>query len=69
MSGIRATRLIRAQLPSVHIIGLSMFEEAEQAAAMVAAGAAAYLTKSAAADALVAAIRNCVGPRGESAEP
>jgi signal transduction histidine kinase/ActR/RegA family two-component response regulator len=69
MSGIRATRLIRAQLPSVHIIGLSMFEEAEQAAAMVAAGAAAYLTKSAAADALVAAIRKCVGPGGESAEP
>jgi signal transduction histidine kinase/ActR/RegA family two-component response regulator len=69
MSGIRATRLIRAQLPSVHIIGLSMFEEAEQATAMVAAGAAAYLTKSAAADALVAAIRNCVRPRGESAEP
>jgi PAS domain S-box-containing protein len=66
MNGIEATRIIHAECPAVQVIGLSMFEEAEQAKAMRAAGAAAYLTKSDAAEALVAAIRTCVGAGRES---
>ncbi|MCE5279330.1 MAG: PAS domain S-box protein [Planctomycetaceae bacterium] len=63
MNGIEATRMIHSQMPHVHIIGLSMFEKVEQAAAMRAAGASDYLTKSGASEALAAAIRACVGPR------
>ena len=61
MSGIEATRQILAAFPAIRVIGLSMFEEAEQAAAIRAAGAAAYLTKSGAADTLIAAIRDGFG--------
>ncbi len=34
MNGVEATRAIRAELPDVQVIGLSMFEESERAAAM-----------------------------------
>ncbi|HYL82057.1 MAG TPA: response regulator, partial [Candidatus Acidoferrum sp.] len=61
MNGIEATRAILAECPAVRVIGLSMFEEVEQAQAMQDAGAVAYLSKSGAADALVAAVRACVG--------
>jgi PAS domain S-box-containing protein len=61
MNGIEATRAILAECPAVRVIGLSMFEEVEQAQAMRDAGAVAYLSKSGAADALVAAVRACVG--------
>ncbi|MCE5325442.1 MAG: PAS domain S-box protein [Planctomycetaceae bacterium] len=60
MNGIEATRAIHSQTPQVCIIGLSMFEQADQAAAMRAAGACNYLTKSGASDALAEAIRACV---------
>jgi DNA-binding NarL/FixJ family response regulator len=66
MNGIEATRAIRAECPAVQVIGLSMFEEGEQGKAMRDAGAVHYLTKSAAADALVTAIRACAEPRGKS---
>jgi len=59
MNGVEATRLIRARYPTVRVIGLSMFEEAEQGQAMRTAGAAAYVSKSRAPEALVAAIRAC----------
>ncbi|MCE5325970.1 MAG: transporter substrate-binding domain-containing protein [Planctomycetaceae bacterium] len=57
MNGIEATRILHAELPNLPIIGLSMFEQEEQAKAMIDAGAAEYLTKSGPSDALVAAIR------------
>jgi two-component system nitrate/nitrite response regulator NarL len=57
MDGIEATRLIHQELPDVSIIGLSMFEESEQSAAMRRAGACAYLTKSGDLEALLAAVR------------
>jgi len=57
MDGIEATRIIHEELPEVRIIGLSMFHEGEQRAAMREAGAVDYVTKSDAADALIAAIR------------
>gem|GEM_PF-1221084 len=55
MSGIEATRAIHAALPGVAIIGLSMFEDQEDA--MRQAGAAGYLAKTGASSNLLAAIR------------
>ena len=66
MNGIEATRVIHAELPNVRVIGLSMFEETQQAVAMRNAGAVYYLTKSDASDVLVAAIRTWADPRRES---
>jgi two-component system nitrate/nitrite response regulator NarL len=61
MSGIEAARVIHSELPGVGIIGLSMFEEAEQAAAMCEAGAVGYFSKSASFDSLLAGIRDAAG--------
>ncbi|MGA2377847.1 MAG: response regulator [Spirochaetia bacterium] len=58
MNGIEAARAIHAELPRTRIIGLSMSEESEQAAAMRSAGAVHYLSKSASLDRLLAAIRD-----------
>jgi len=57
MSGIDATRQIRSEFPQIEVIGLSMYESEEQAAAMRRAGARAYVSKSASYDTLLAAIR------------
>ena len=57
MSGIDATRVIHQELPDVRVIGLSMFREGEQAAAMREAGAVDYIDKGGPADALTRAIR------------
>jgi signal transduction histidine kinase/CheY-like chemotaxis protein len=57
MDGIQATRIIHAEHPDVYIIGLSMYEEADRASAMLAAGASAYLTKSGSFDLLLSTIR------------
>jgi len=59
MDGVEAARMIHASFPEVAIIGLSMFDDPVQEAAMREAGASAYLTKSASLPALVAAIRSC----------
>jgi CheY-like chemotaxis protein len=56
MDGIEATRRIKAQLPQVRVIGLSMHEDANMRKAMCAAGAGDYLRKDASSDKLVAAI-------------
>jgi PAS domain S-box-containing protein len=58
MNGIEATRAILAELPDTHVIGLSMYDEADRAAEMLAAGATAYLSKSGPANALLGAIRS-----------
>lgn len=57
MSGIEATRLIRTQHPTVQVIALSMFDEADRANAMREAGATLYLNKSGPVEAVVGAIR------------
>ncbi len=62
LDGIKATRQIHAEFPVIQIIGVSMFAEAELAAAMRDAGAVNYLTKSGPSDAVIAAIRACVRP-------
>ncbi len=59
MDGLEATRVIRHDLPEVRVIGLSMYEEAERADAMLAAGASMYLTKTCLTQDLIAAIRSC----------
>lgn len=60
MNGIEATRRIRAELPEVNVIGLSMFEEADRAEAMREAGACTYLSKAVSSEILLSAIRNLV---------
>ncbi len=61
MNGIEVARVIAKELPEIKIIGLSMHEKEDMADAMLEAGAAAYVTKSAASDTLTATIRECVG--------
>ncbi len=58
MTGLEATRRIKERWPGICIVGLSMYEEADRAGAMLAAGASAYLAKSGDTDALLEAIRN-----------
>ena len=64
MNGIDSTKIIHREMPAIRIIGLSMFEEGEQATAMRDAGAAAYLTKSGPSEALIGAIRKCIRDLG-----
>jgi len=59
MNGIQATRIIHSELPDVRIIGLSMFQEGEQAQAMREAGAVGFVTKSGPSEDVIAAIRSC----------
>ena len=59
LNGIDATRQIHADCPGVQVIGLSMFGATEQTAAMQQAGAVGYVSKSAPAEELLAAIRAC----------
>jgi CheY-like chemotaxis protein/anti-sigma regulatory factor (Ser/Thr protein kinase) len=61
IDGIEATRILHAEMPGARIIGLSMYESADRAAAMLSAGACAYVTKSGKAAELLETIR-CVKP-------
>lgn len=60
MNGIDATRIIHKEMPGICVIGLSMYLEGDQAAAMLNAGAVKYLTKSGPAEDLINAIRSGV---------
>lgn len=60
MDGIEATKRIKADRPDIVIIGLSVLQSEETDQKMRAAGAAAYLTKDNAADALCKAIEGAV---------
>lgn len=57
LDGIEATYCIHQGLPSVRVLGLSMHDEENTAAAMVVAGAAGYLVKTTSPAKLIAAIR------------
>ncbi|MBI5510399.1 MAG: PAS domain S-box protein [Deltaproteobacteria bacterium] len=59
-SGVDVTRIIRAELPGVRVVGLSMHDEADMAVAMRKAGAVAYLTKDGPIDAVIEAVRGAV---------
>ncbi len=60
MNGIEATRIIHAENPDIKIIGLSMFDAADQAEAIRQVGAAAYLKKSGNRNELLQTIRSVV---------
>jgi DNA-binding NarL/FixJ family response regulator len=57
LNGIEATRAIVAEQPGIRVVGLSMHERADMAAAMCEAGASVYLTKDGPIQDLLAAIR------------
>jgi DNA-binding NarL/FixJ family response regulator len=57
MDGIKATKVIAEEFPHVRVLGLSISGDNATAEAMVAAGAADYLTKGGAAADLIAAVR------------
>ena len=65
MNGIRATEIIRTEMPDIRVIGLSMSEESEAGSAMLRAGAVVYRSKSGPSAALLQAIRNCYGSEKE----
>jgi DNA-binding NarL/FixJ family response regulator len=58
MSGVDATRQIKDLLPDTVVIGLSVHGERHIEAAMLAAGASAFLSKDIHPDQLVATIRD-----------
>ncbi len=57
MNGIQATRAIRSELPDVRVVGLSMYRKEEMEAAMLDAGADAYVCKGEPIETLVEALR------------
>ena len=57
MNGLEATRIIHSKFPHIRIVGLSMYDEKDLAAAMIAAGASAYQSKSDSAGLILSAIR------------
>ncbi len=57
MDGLEATRRLRSQCPQSQVLALTVHEDKQYFFEMLAAGAAGYVTKRAAADELVSAIR------------
>jgi two-component system response regulator NreC len=57
MDGLEATRRLRQMFPKTQVLALSVHDDKQYFMQMLAAGASGYLTKQAAADELVAAIR------------
>jgi DNA-binding NarL/FixJ family response regulator len=63
LNGIEATRQIRATLPEVRVIALSMHSDSLFILNMLKAGASGYLLKDCALEELVKAIRTVVGQK------
>jgi DNA-binding NarL/FixJ family response regulator len=59
MDGVEASKRIKRDFPSTVVIGLSMHEGGDHESAMRESGAAAYLTKDAAAERLIETILRC----------
>jgi len=57
VDGITATRMIRAEIPSTHVVVMAGVEEDTPAFEAIRAGASAYLTKEAQTDTLLRTIR------------
>jgi DNA-binding NarL/FixJ family response regulator len=57
MDGLQATRQLKTTCPGIKILALTVHEDKQYFFEMLAAGASGYITKQAAADELVAAIR------------
>jgi DNA-binding NarL/FixJ family response regulator len=60
LNGVEATRRIKAELPAVAIIGLSVHEDERMALAMREAGASGYVSKGGSFEALCNTIRETV---------
>jgi two-component system response regulator NreC len=58
MDGLEATRHLKEILPDCHILALTVHEDKQYLFEMLAAGASGYITKQAAAEELVSAIRS-----------
>jgi len=58
MDGMEATRRLKAQFPETRILALTVHEDKQYLFEMMAAGAEGYITKQAAVEDLVAAIRS-----------
>jgi two-component system response regulator NreC len=58
MDGLEATRWLKVQNPKCLVLALTVHEDKQYFMEMLAAGASGYITKQAAADDLVAAIRS-----------
>ena len=56
MDGVEATRRIKAELPDVRVIGLSMYEDEQTARIMREAGAEDFISKTASSSELLKAI-------------
>jgi len=63
LSGIEATRQLKAILPGLHVVIVTMHNEPELVTAAFRAGASAYVLKSAAASELILAIRQVLAGR------
>lgn len=63
LNGIEACRQIRADLPRVRVLALSMHADKQYAAGMLGAGASGYLLKDCAYDELIEAIRTVAAGR------
>jgi DNA-binding NarL/FixJ family response regulator len=57
LDGIATTKAIKQQYPSIEVVALTSFGEAERVHGALEAGAAGYLLKDAEADQVVAAVR------------
>jgi len=64
-SGLEATMQIASEFPGIRVIGLSMDATDDTSAAMLKAGAVAYLAKGCPVEELMAAVRACVGSPGK----
>lgn len=64
MSGVEATRIIKAEFERTVVIGLSMHEREDMETAMREAGAAHYLTKDSASEVILSAIEKCLAGAG-----
>ena len=60
LTGVEATRRIKAETPETRVVALTIHNSEEMRTAMRSAGASGYLTKSAEASEVCAAIRNAV---------
>ena len=60
LNGVQVTAQLSRELPSMRIVGLSMHERQDMAAAMRTAGAAAYVTKGGSSEMLLNVLRDLV---------
>ncbi len=64
LSGVEATRMIKAEFDRTVVIGLSMHEREDMEKAMREAGAAEYLTKDSASEVILSTIEDCLAAAG-----